>query len=161
MPCFDNSSQRVHSTHAASTKQVRTSIGFCKAILGINWPSASYYIKPNSRHKNLYSGKIPTEVFLVVRTKLNFRHSFAKGQKVCLKQWEVILELPRTQVWKSFFSLILTSKNCSRALTLPKQLTHKSEWAHKTYWKTIERKSKNSENQSPENGAFLKISMCV
>ena len=72
-------------------------------------------------------------------TTLNFQE---KKHKVCLKM---------------LFSCKFSSKDCSRALIKPKQMTQKSKWVHKTYWKIIEHKCTNSENQSPGNGAFLQM----
>ena len=48
-----------------------------------------------------------------------------------------------------------TSKGCSGALILGKQLTYKSAWAHHRYWEIIQHNCNNSENQSPEKHALL------
>ena len=56
---------------------------------------------------------------------------------------------------KMRFSCKISSKDSSRALTKPKQMTHSSKWVHKPHWKISEHKCTNSEIQSPGNGAFL------
>ena len=69
---------------------------------------------------------------------------------------KVTLELLKEQsLSENAFFRKLTSEVCSRPLALPKQMTHKSKWGHKLYWKTIEHSCTNSEKKSPGNGACL------
>ena len=66
--------------------------------------------------------------------------SWVAETQVCLKM-------------RSFFNF--ASKGSSGALILGKQLTYKSEWAHKRSWEIFQHNSNNSEKQSRENDAFL------
>ena len=84
-------------------------------------------------------------------------YSLSKAQKLIEsnERWKVTLELWKKQVClKKPFFCNFTSKGSSRALILGKQLTYKSEWAHKRYWEKIQHNSNNPENKSPENNIF-------
>ena len=56
------------------------------------------------------------------------------------------LQLRKTQIClKTPFFCNFISKSCSGAMIVGKQLTYKSEWAHKRSWAIIQHNSNNSE----------------
>ena len=101
-------------------------------------------------------GKIPTKkVLLIVWTKLNFWcTALQKAKKVHWKQWNNTLDLRKQVRLKIPFLRKLTSRGCSRSLSLRKQLTYQSEWVHKPYWEKMSTIPRTPKSKVPEKLQF-------
>ena len=148
---LDNSSQKGYSTPSAPTKYPSTrctSTANTKAIMENNWPLTWYYKNQTPSKRHALEKSQARCLFLVVWTKLKYRcRAFQRPQGIfkAMKHERWLLNCGK-QVWlKMPFYCNFTTKGCSGALILSKQLTYKSEWAHKRSWEIIQHNSNNSE----------------